>query len=88
MKAADGFIVGYPRSIAIRLSKMQDYKPLPLCWRSVDTLLTLCWHSVDALLTLCWRSVDTLLMLCWHSVDALLALILGHGNDLVATICD
>ena len=31
IKPADGFIVGYLRSIAIRLSKMQDQKSLMLC---------------------------------------------------------
>jgi len=39
--AADGFIVGYLRSIAVLISKMQDQQSLTLRWLPVDSQLTL-----------------------------------------------
>jgi len=57
IKVAHTSIMGKCHSTALGLHKMQCPKSLPLCWHSVDAVLTLCWRSVDALLTLCWRSV-------------------------------
>jgi len=44
--AADKFIVGYLRSIAVRLSKMQDQKLLTLCWRSFWDMVTILSQAV------------------------------------------
>ena len=46
LKAAGKFIVGYLRSIAIRLSKMQDQELLTLRWRSFWDMVTILLHAV------------------------------------------